>query len=737
MKKQFFLLALCIIVSGMNMAQVGINSDNSVPDDAAMLDVKSSTKGFLPPRLSTMQRNAISAPPSGLMIFNTDCNEYQFFNGLNWRTLGNGSGQIASPGAINGNTNLCANVAGEAYVAAVVPDAASYSWTVPAGASIVSGQGTNAIMVNYGASGGSLCVTANTACYNSAPTCIAVNVSPSLVAGISISTSSLTVCEGTLATFTSTFVNGGTSPLFQWKMNNLDITGATNSSYSYVPLNNDVISCRMISNGTCVISPSVYSNYITMTVFSSVPDAPAEGIHVAATTEITWKWNSVINATGYKWSTTNDYATATDMGAATNKPETGMACNSAFTRYVWAYNSCGNSTPAILTGSTLPGPLISVAIAALANPVCSGSSVTFTATPVNGGTMPQYQWRKNGMDITGATNVSYTYSPANGDSLRCMMTSNATCAQNNPSWSNMVTMMVNPFPNPPTAGTHVAALTDVTWNWNSAVNALGYKWNTSNDYATATDMGTATTKTETGLTCGTPYIRYVWAYNNCGASTPVTTLTQTTLACPFYCGTTILNINHVTSGGVAPVNKSTTYSSATNIPGETTKCWITKNLGATQQASSVSDNTESSAGWYWQFNRKQGYKHDGITRTPGTTWISSINENSDWQTVNDPCGLELGPSWRLLTYTEWLNVFNTGGWTNWNGPWYSGLKLHASGFLNISSGALGNRGLDGHYWGSTQNGLSFGWTLYFSSGTSEMVTESKADGFSARCLRDN
>jgi hypothetical protein len=401
---------------------------------------------------------------------------------------------------------------------------------------------------------------------------------------------------------------------------------------------------------------------------------------------------------------------------------------------VWAYNSCGNSTPTALTGSTLPGPVASVAIGASANNVCSGTSVTYTATPVNGGTTPLYQWRKNGTDIAGATNSTYTYAPANGDSLRCLMTSNATCAQNNPTWSNMVTMTINPLTGTPVAGTHVAALSEITWNWNAAANATGYKWNTTNDYATATDMGTATTKTETGLTCSTTYTRYVWAYNNCGTSTSVT-LTQSTLLCPFYCGTTILNINHVTSGGVAPVNKTTTYGSVTNIPGEPSKCWITKNLGATQQATAVNDATEASAGWYWQFNRKQGYKHDGSILTPAWT-ITSISENSGWLTANDPCNLELGNPWRLPTYTEWYNVDNTGGWTDWNGPWVSGLKLHAAGYLFNSNGSLGSRGSNGYYWSSKQYSTDTGWRLHFLSGYSYLDFNGKAYGRSVRCLRD-
>ena len=59
-----------------------------------------------------------------------------------------------------------------------------------------------------------------------------------------------------------------------------------------------------------------------------------------------------------------------------------------------------------------------------------------------------------------------------------------------------------PFSPAPTPGTHVASLTQIVWNWNTVSGATGYKWNTTNNYGTATDMGTATSKTETGLTNG-------------------------------------------------------------------------------------------------------------------------------------------------------------------------------------------------------------------------------------------
>jgi uncharacterized protein (TIGR02145 family) len=217
----------------------------------------------------------------------------------------------------------------------------------------------------------------------------------------------------------------------------------------------------------------------------------------------------------------------------------------------------------------------------------------------------------------------------------------------------------------------------------------------------------------------------LWKVINYGAET---------ITPPFTCGYSI-TIDHVT-GTVAPVTKTVTYSTVTNIPGEPSKCWITSNLGADHQATTVNDATEASAGWYWQFNRMQGYKHDGITRTPNTTWINSIDENFDWITANDPCTLLLGSGWRLPSNSEWNNVIASGGWTDWNGPWNSALKMHAAGFLDINNGSLLVRGSYGYYWSSSQFDNSSGLDLFFYSGYCFMSIDFKAYGFSARCLRD-
>ena len=198
-------------------------------------------------------------------------------------------------------------------------------------------------------------------------------------------------------------------------------------------------------------------------------------------------------------------------------------------------------------------------------------------------------------------------------------------------------------------------------------------------------------------------------------------------------------ITHIGNPGIySPVTKTVTYGVVNNVPGEPAKCWITQNLGADQQASSYDDATEASAGWYWQFNRRPGYKHDGTTLTPAWT-TSIIDENSDWTSGTDPCSGEFGGIWHIPTFTEWFNVDNAGNWTVHTDPFSSPLKLHAAGWLFNTNGYLMQRGSAGFYWSSTQFNSTLGWCLSFGatefSDYSQMSSNNKADGMPVRCVR--
>jgi hypothetical protein len=86
-------------------------------------------------------------------------------------------------------------------------------------------------------------------------------------------------------------------------------------------------------------SLSIFTNGSWLTFAPCTVTSPVSGTPAMSPGQIIWNWNSVPDATGYKWNTTDDYASAVEMGTTTTRSETGMICGASYTRYVWAYNS--------------------------------------------------------------------------------------------------------------------------------------------------------------------------------------------------------------------------------------------------------------------------------------------------------------------------------------------------------------------------------------------------------------
>ena len=204
---------------------------------------------------------------------------------------------------------------------------------------------------------------------------------------------------------------------------------------------------------------------------------------------------------------------------------------------------------------------------------------------------------------------------------------------------------------------------------------------------------------------------------------------------------------------------SVTYGTVT---GANSTCWLDRNLGATQVATSSTDHL--AYGDLFQWGRGDD-GHQRITWTDATTgtaensttatlsttdspgnalfitinygdydWRSGQNVNL-WQGVsgtNNPCP----NGYRLPTLTEFETERTS--WTGGNnaaGAFASPLKLPLSGDRSTSFGLLTYVGVYGFYWSSTVSGTSSRFLL-FSSSNAFMSASNRADGGAVRCLKD-
>lgn len=80
MKRTILVLGICALLSLHTKAQVTISTNGSQADASAMLDIKSTDKGLLIPRVTTAQRNNIALPATGLLVYQTDAPEGFYYN---------------------------------------------------------------------------------------------------------------------------------------------------------------------------------------------------------------------------------------------------------------------------------------------------------------------------------------------------------------------------------------------------------------------------------------------------------------------------------------------------------------------------------------------------------------------------------------------------------------------------------------------------------------------------------
>lgn len=251
-----------------------------------------------------------------------------------------------------------------------------------------------------------------------------------------------TVCAGTPTTFTTTSVNGGTTPLYEWMVNSTIVSGA--SSYTYTPVNGDVVKVRMTSTAQCPFPTSVNATK-TMVVFANqMPtvaitktshDTTCQFQPVAFHASGTWGGSSPV----YTW-----LRNGTSIGTGTDisfTPADGDVVTCKLTSN-YRCRLADNVTSAGITVNVDSVYVPTVTISAdpgLA--VVPGKTVTLTATVTDAGPAPYYEWSLNGIDLAGEHSATLKRKFNNGDEVKCTVYGSGACGL--PSF-NTIFMTVDP-----------------------------------------------------------------------------------------------------------------------------------------------------------------------------------------------------------------------------------------------------------------------------------------------------
>lgn len=183
-----------------------------------------------------------------------------------------------------------------------------------------------------------------------------------------------------------------------------------------------------------------------------------------------------------------------------------------------------------------PAPSVSISLTGGTNPACTGSSLTFTATPVNGGNSPSYQWKLNGGNV-GSDSPTYTLtSPSNADQVSCVLTSDESCVSSLTANSNTITLTIeNPVTAAPVITTFPATACpgDTTsWVINPVSNATSYNWfGTDPSYVSIIGSGTSVNVAHLPTTFS-GYEVNVQGQNSCGTGPASKKWSRRTISIP-------------------------------------------------------------------------------------------------------------------------------------------------------------------------------------------------------------
>ncbi|MEI7801509.1 MAG: gliding motility-associated C-terminal domain-containing protein [Bacteroidota bacterium] len=326
----------------------------------------------------------------------------------------------------------------------------SYQWQVNGG-NVGTNQDTYSTTTLNNGDVVTCIMTSNLACATGSPATsnsISVTVNPIAPAGVTISASTTVICSGQQIDFTAVPSNGGAAPNYQWQVNGTN-AGTNSTTFSTTTLNNgDIVSCIMTSSNLCSTGNPATSNSIIVTVTPSVVESiTITGNPTTICAGDPVLFSSVITNGGttpvYQWQVNG----ANVGGNTSNFNSATLNNNDVVTCILTSNAGCVSNSPDTSNTVTITvtnGLVASVSIIANDSSVCAGTQVDFTATAVNGGATPTFQWQVNSVNV-GTNSSSFSSTTLNnGDVVTCIMTSSSSCVSGSPATSTQILITVTP-----------------------------------------------------------------------------------------------------------------------------------------------------------------------------------------------------------------------------------------------------------------------------------------------------
>ena len=160
MKNLIFISLICLCSFTTYAQSVSINEDKSAPSPSALLDIKSTSKGLLIPRMSSGERTGIAAPAVGLLVYDNETASFWYYKAAGWTELVGGGGSGTNNWAASGS-NIYNSNTGNVGIGTTAPSTKltlktpinTAGWVHIGGAdSIIVGEGIGGVSAAIGTS---------------------------------------------------------------------------------------------------------------------------------------------------------------------------------------------------------------------------------------------------------------------------------------------------------------------------------------------------------------------------------------------------------------------------------------------------------------------------------------------------------------------------------------------------------------------------------------------------------